>query len=69
MQNFNYTVFTSKELHAMFSERNNAGLGYDGDDVTGEHVAHTDELDVYDTGSHYVLLGDANGPWAVAVGK
>jgi hypothetical protein len=69
VQNFNHTEFPANELLAMFRELNNAGLGFDGDYVTGEHVAHTPELDVYESGNKLILVGDANGLWAVAVAK
>jgi hypothetical protein len=69
MNNFNYTGFTDQELLDMFRKMNNEGLGFDPDGTLGDHVAHTDELDVIDTGSSLMLVGNANGLWAVKVTK
>jgi hypothetical protein len=67
MQLFNHTVFSDTELLGLFRERSDAGLGYDGDNVTGEHVAHLHELDAYSSNGKLILVADANGPWAVTV--
>ncbi len=53
----------------LFYDLNNAGKG-DPADPTGERIisaGNDKEVDVYDEGDRLVIVGDANGPWAVSV--
>ena len=67
------------DYNKLYNELNNAGEGYavDGDDINaiegiGDLVQRsysTSDVAVYDAGSKYVVVGDANGLWAADVSK
>lgn len=71
----------TKELNKLWNAGNDAGDGYgvgdDSDDINkikgiGKLVSKSnrnDEVAVYEKGNKYIVVGDANGPWAVDVLK
>ena len=60
------------EASAIFTRLNNAGEGFDPDDDLGDwdlvyRATTDDEVSIYADGDDAILVGDANGAWAVRV--
>lgn len=71
---------SSRDIKDLWNQENNQGMGFNprgGDDINDLRGAGTlisraknpDDIAVYDYGDTYLLVGDANGPLAVQVGK